>query len=161
MNILEPRSLIFEVTGVDFYPVDERLIPNFYDLQSDNTYSLLFTRVIRDFEGSIFSLMELRKFNSSNKFNLTLSVKNLQLEKSLSSLLSISNKVTGIYGIDDSSFGQVDNEEVSDIKKNKWLGRAWLEDQKFKIPILLSQDEGNYFSITFFLDSNDFEIKTN
>lgn len=158
-EIFNPSRFILNVTGVDFNSkVDIRLIPTFYNFKNDSV-SLLFSRAILKSEGSIFTLLEVRKFNNSSKFNLTLSVKNLKGPDHLppSAFVRVINAVASIYGKDESGMEKVENEELEDLEKNIWLGRSWLNTDIFKVPVLIGQDEGYYFYITFFLDSLDFE----
>lgn len=156
---INAKRFVSGVTGVDFNTyLDRRLIPDHYQLNSDST-SLLFARVISKSEGSIFTLLELRRFNNTSKFNLTFSLKNIKGPDHLpvASFVRVINEVSSAYGKDDSGMGKIENDELDDLEKNTWIGRAWLESDKFQIPILIGQDEGNYFSITFFLDNSEFE----
>lgn len=160
MKIFEnPKIIIPRITGVEFSSyLDRNLIPNFYDPYKDSL-SLLFTRTISKSENSIFTLLELRRFRDSSKFNLTLSLKNIKGPEQLPSavFVRIINSVVSIYGNDDGDLGKIENSELEDLDKNSWIGRAWLNKNDFQIPIMIGQDEGNYFYITFFLDNKYFE----
>ncbi|WP_439473814.1 hypothetical protein [Algoriphagus formosus] len=159
ITIHHAGRFISGITGIEFNSyIDKRLIPNFYTLTKEST-SLLFTRVIAKTEGSIFRLLELRRFNNSDNFNLTFSVKNVPGPDFLpvSAFVRVINGVASAYGKDDGGLGKVENDELAEIENNTWIGRTWLEQDKFPIPIMIGHDEGNNFSITFFSNSKDFD----
>lgn len=131
--------------------INQHFLPKKYSISKEGSISLSFDLPL--IKHSYFQSIEVVRFeNSPNSCNINFTI-NLDKNhhekiKFISVLVDL---IVEFYGDDETGDGKFNSIDDTDLNGDYWIGRSWLDNKKYPIPIIISKMDPDNIQATFFL----------